>query len=321
MGNFNSYQTGGNNIQSGAGYSDNFHELQNNIQKLVKKSQNSVTTDTIQFNNSSISEIDFDSVMELQQNGGSLDFLSVNPKKRYVEPNLDFLKVSNNNNQENINDLHSQASETDLHFIQNIIDNYSNQYKGNQKGGCGCSATGGISSTSPNPVTPDETKQNKQNEQIEYDILKGGKKKKNKSKESEDEYDSDTEESEDEYDEDDEDEDDDDDDDDEESDEDDDDDHDMSRIKINKSSSSSSSSSSSGSESDSDSDQLATKELIARQKKQKKNKLNLDVSNTPSSGSEIIIDTKYLYSSSNEYGKSENSSDYYGHFRNRTMLR
>ena len=51
MGNFNSYQFDGNN-QSGAGYSDNFRDLQNNIQKLVKKSHNSATTDTIAFNNS-----------------------------------------------------------------------------------------------------------------------------------------------------------------------------------------------------------------------------------------------------------------------------
>lgn len=334
MGNFNSYQIDTNNIQSGGFYTNNFRDLQANIQNLVKNSH-ATSTETLDFNNSSLSEIDFDTIRELQQNGGSLDYLTVKPtKKRYEEPDLTFLKPQftkgGSLTPKNTNNLTSEANDSDIKFVEELINNYSKQ-----EGGCGCGVQTNVfsetSDVSPQPVVINQpnssnslnapSKPTDQNLPTDYNILKGGVKKNKHSSDDDEDFSTES----DEYDTEDEDEDDDDDDDDDDEDDDDDDDEteddetddeDKMGRQINKSSTSTSSSS--------DTSNFSRKEILARnlQRKNKNNKKDNKNSSSQSGGSEseIVINTKYLYSSSNNFSGSD-SSEYYGHFRNRTMLK
>lgn len=302
MGNYNSYQSNRNN-QTGGMYSDNFQQLQENIRNLVKNSNHSTVSETIAFNNSSVSSIDFDSIRDLHQSGGDMDFLTVKPKQRYVEPDLSFLKTSIDNNN---NAKLSVDSNSDIKFVEELISNYSKQ-----AGGCGCGLPNdGFSETSPftpQPVNvPSPT----------FNILNGGAKKQSDTSDQFETETDDEDDNEDSLNDDDDDDDDEDTDDDDEDDEDDDtEDSGMERMS-NKSSSSNSST---------DYEIRARSRVRANMNGVKKNhkKSKKQISSSSQNGgsdSEIIIDTKYLYSSTNNFTGSD-SSDHYGHFRNRSVLR
>jgi hypothetical protein len=66
-------------------------------------------------------------------------------------------------------------------------------------------------------------------------------------------------------------------------------------------------------------------DFLNNKKSSKKSKKIRNVSSdslqSGGTSSEIVIDTKYIYSSSNNFNVQENSSDYFGHFRNRSMIR
>ena len=381
MGNYNSYKIDS-NIQSGGMYSNNFVSLQNNIQKLVKKSQSN-DSDTIGFNNSSMSTIDFNSMSEYKQNGGALDFLTVQPTRlRYAEPDLNFLQQNTFTKQANSESnmvftedgiqqlgLTSEANDSDIQFIRAIIDSYSkptNTQNGGHNGGCGCGMTDdGFSATSANPVvTPktnavnydilkggDRFSSTSENQAftpknaINYDILKGGdgfsttseyqaltpknavnydilkggavtedKHKKHKKQDSSSSSDDDEDDDEESSSEDDEDFDTDSDD------EEDDEDSESELKRMKRSSKSSSKSSSTSSSSDRHMSRSKKSKKGKKHMQSKKSKKHASSSQSGGSDSEIIIDAKYLYSSSNNFSGSD-SSDYYGHFRNRTLVR
>jgi hypothetical protein len=77
MGNQTSQQSN----QRGAGYTNNFNDLQNKIESLVVNSKKSNFTETINFSNSS--DLDLDSLRD--QDGGNLDHVSIKPRRaRYL---------------------------------------------------------------------------------------------------------------------------------------------------------------------------------------------------------------------------------------------
>ena len=141
-------------MQNGSGFANNFNDLQNTIQRMVKKSNNSTLTETINLHDSS-SDIDFDSIQNIMQNGGLADLLNVRPIRiRYGKvPTFDSAHVGGN--QEQVNKLKELESinEKDLEALRNIL----SKNIGDQTGGCGCSIDSDqntiLSPTSPNPVT------------------------------------------------------------------------------------------------------------------------------------------------------------------------
>ena len=112
MGNSSSHEKS-NNSQKGG---DNFNDLQNKIQQLIKNTNTS--QDTLNFNSSS--DIDFDSVVNQTQNGGALRKI-VNDDSRY-ENIMEYLKQAGGNNF----DSFSSINESDLSMLKNVIRNTNN---------------------------------------------------------------------------------------------------------------------------------------------------------------------------------------------------
>jgi hypothetical protein len=74
-------QTSQQSSQKGAGYTDNFNDLQNKIESLVVNSKKNNFTETINFSNSS--DLDLDSIRD--QEGGKADSINVRPRRsRYL---------------------------------------------------------------------------------------------------------------------------------------------------------------------------------------------------------------------------------------------
>jgi hypothetical protein len=329
MGNSNSQENQQYNKQHGAGYVDNNKELQRNIEKLIKSSKSYTYTDTIGFMRQSESDIDFESIREIQQNGGSLDLLNVKPKRQRfgsLPPQTSINK--------SLSGLKTDITKNDVAFLQSV--------NVPQKGGCGCTTNNDPkdSPISPNPIS--------------YDILKGGSKrkiiggeedddsenkKKNKkpdSDEDEDDDSSSSEEDEGEVIEEDSDE------DDEYNSDDEDDDSDGENEDI-ESSAYNKYSDDTTTESNNFlviSSQEGGKKKVkksnnSKQKHEKKSKKSSKSSKTKNqsrdhlkehiateSGDEIIIDYKHLYSSSGDtFHGSDESSDQFGEYRNRNMFR
>jgi len=348
MGNYTSHGTYTNNSQVGTRYSNNFEELQRNIEHLVKYggSQQTARTETINFTSKSSSDIDAESIKNLLQEGGSLDGLTVLARRaRYNNFNSSQLGGA----QKNKNQL-SSIDEDDFNFLKETLKRHNNQ-----SGGCGCTGTqSNDSPTSQEPVNYDVIKGGgnltsaTSDSIISYNILKGGndtkegsvvsatsdnslgyemlfggnkdKKDKNKDKDEDDEdVDLDSENTDEETDEDSEDSEDEEDEEDEEEDEDYDESADGDELSRTKGSSTSSSSASSSS---------SAKQKRAKQKRQQKKKSKklhrnhdyLNSSQSAGSSDEIVIDTKYLYSDNNKFYGSDDNSEYYGALRNRSMM-
>lgn len=153
MGNSNSQENQQYNKQRGAGYLDNNAELQRNIEKLIKASKTYTATDTIGFVRESESDIDFESMRELQQNGGSLDFLNVKPRRQ----RFNNVPVNSTKPIQTIKSLKTDANTNDLAFLKSL--------PATQKGGCGCNAGAN------DPVSDTSS------DAINYDVMKGGKRK------------------------------------------------------------------------------------------------------------------------------------------------
>ncbi len=301
-------------MRGGSTYTNNFDELQKKLEKIVKNSKNNTISDTINFTKQSESDIDFDSIKELAQNGGGYDFVTAHPRRnRYSKnENSTFETILRGGGEPEAplkpNSL-SSISEEDYKLLQEVLRRHNRgiqQIQG-QHGGCGCAAGNDnlISDTSPQPVN--------------YDILKGGnaedadtdKKKKDKKKHNEeddesssdDDYDTDSEAEDDSSEE-------------EDAEDDDDDDYDESAdgdelARTSKSSSSSASS------------QKKHKSSKKHQKRHMSspNSEYLGTSQNGGSSEEIVIDSKYLYSDHNTVYGSDEHSEMFKAIKNRTMLR
>jgi hypothetical protein len=283
MGNSVSQENQSDIMQNGGGFSNNFNDLQNTIQQMVKKSNNSTYSETINLHDSS-SDIDFESIQEVRQSGGLADILNVAPRRiRYgkipVEPSISHFGGAERGN---LKDLES-INENDLEILKNILSKHANQ-----SGGCGCSGDAGeriVSDTSPQP--------------IDYEMLSGGAKKKeskddetSETEETEEDIESEDEEESEEVEE------------EEEEDEDEEEGDPLARTKNDSSSSSSSSSSN-------------NKKL----KRAKKHSDSEYLKTSQSGGSEeIVIDSKYLYSDNNSFYGSDDNSEYYKAIKNRSVL-
>lgn len=327
MGAFASNEAHANKSQYGAGYTNNFDELQKNIQRLVKNNNFNAATETINFTNEDQSSIDIDSIKDLRQNGGGLDRLAVLPTRS----RFNAINVSQTGGK--LLQL-SSIDENDFNILKDVLKRHDNS----QTGGCGCSQPvitsdtspiqnpvkynsmmgGALSATSPDSVNYDILTGGKvllsptSPDQVNYNFLYGGSKdeknKKKKDDSSDDSSDSDDVDSDD-VDSDDVDSDDVDSDEDE--DEDEDEDYDESADGDELSRTKGSTSSSSSSESD------------KKKKKHKKMKrhTNKNYLQTSESGSsEVVLNTKYLYSDNNSFYGSDDNSEYYGSFRNRSMM-
>jgi hypothetical protein len=309
MGNFISQDTHGNNMIGGSTYTNNFDDLQKKIEKIVKKSKTNTVSDTINFSKQSESDIDFDSIRDLTQNGGGHDFVRVIPRRNRYHNLTSNKNVLRGGNSANKNEL-SSISEEDYKLLQEVLKRHNNSL---QKGGCGCAGNDNlISETSPQPVN--------------YDVLKGGahekddvdkdKKHKTDKKKKHDDEISDADEDEDDYDSEDEEDlsedteelDDEDDDYDESSDGD-----ELARTKGSSTSSSSSS----------------HKKNMNRGKKHKKHQKRhssdsdseyVKTSQTAGSSEEIVIDSKYLYSDNNTFYGSDENSEYFKALKNRSIM-
>lgn len=282
---------GSNNIdlpQHGNGIVNNFEELQNRIQNMVKNQQ-STANDTLGLNSSSI---DFESVNNMIQNGGYDDFLRVKPRRG----------VDGTNN----------ARET----LEKMFEAFVRDYKTMDaetirvmNGGCGCAAEQDseptnltldsaapsvLSSTSPQPVNyatlvggkdADEDDEDVEgDEEIDDDI------------DIEDDGDDDNVEVDNDITDDVEDADtelvDDDDEDNDRNDEEDDDDIDSDKIR---------------------------KEKKERKALNKVNNAYLNTSEQDGGSEEIIIDSKYLYSDNNTFYGSDDNSEYYKTIKNKSF--
>jgi|SaaInlStandDraft_6_1057023.scaffolds.fasta_scaffold48938_1 hypothetical protein len=151
MGNQNSNQTN-KSLQNGSGYPNNVDDLQNRIENMIKRS-NFDSQGTIGFNKNSITET-IDSMSELQQNGGSIDYLTNKTRRiRYANP-IAYSSITSY-----LDNLVAPEHKNLLNVA--TLNNIMNERQTGQSGGsCGCS---GNVSPSPNPV--------------DYNILSGGGKK------------------------------------------------------------------------------------------------------------------------------------------------
>lgn len=279
-------------MQNGNGFSNNFNDLQNTIQQMVKKlNNNSTYSETINLHDST-SDIDFDSVQEIKQSGGIADILNVTPRRiRYGNvPVLPQSSHTGGSNSGKLGELES-INDKDLEVLKNILSRNNNQ-----AGGCGCSGDATdkiVSDTSPQPV--------------DYNILTGGKKKKDDdSEETEDEEDVESEDEEEETDEDIEEEEEEDEDEEDEDEEEENSEESLARVRKSSSSSNSSSSRSS-----------SNKKL----KRAKRHNDSEYLKTSQSGGSEeIIIDSKYLYSDNNSFYGSDDNSEYYKAIKNRSVV-
>lgn len=129
--------------QKGAGYTNNFNDLQNKIESLVLNSKKNDFTETINFSNSSL---DLDSLRD--QEGGNFDTINVLPRRaRYLK------YVQTGNIQENPlvgggdNTLElSSIDEKDFQILKDIL-------KQHQTGGNSLQTDNNVmSATSPQPV-------------------------------------------------------------------------------------------------------------------------------------------------------------------------
>mgnify|MGYP000420332107 CR=1 FL=1 len=145
-------------IQNGGGYVNNFSNLQNTVQRLVRGLNNGHESETINFHDNNLSsDIDFESIQEFRQMGG--DFLTVKSRRaRYQNDavgggsNL-FVDQQQPVATNNVAQLDS-INENDIAVLKNILEKYDN--KNAQNGGdCPCNASPKrfISATSPEPVT------------------------------------------------------------------------------------------------------------------------------------------------------------------------
>lgn len=327
MGNQTSQQSN----QRGAGYTNNFDDLQNKIESLVVNSKKSNFTETINFSNSS--ELDMDSIRD--QEGGKADHVNIKPRRaRYLrycqtgqpptnlvgggdntlelssidEKDFQILKDILQQHQSGGNLLHtdrgvaelSPTSAQPVDFSAKFSPtSHSEQVGGfctqpSQTGGCGCNDI----SSSPNVIR----------KPTQFKALVGGNKDE-KDEKSESEENSDDEDTDDE----DEDEDEDDDDEDEDEDDEDDEDHDET----------------------SDGDELARSRDSSSSKSDKKKKHHKQKRHTSeyietsdddddelSGGSteEHTLTKKYIYSEHDTFYGSDDNSEYYKHIKNRSMV-
>jgi len=148
---------GNNNSQSGSGYLSQEQYIKNTINNIVD-------TETIGYNDSD-SDIDFESIKDLTQNGGAYDMPNVQPQRKRYTDNPP--KVGGNKD-DVINDQ-------DYQIIMNMIkknETVPQQNGGSAKcqtGGCGCSAGDPISPTSDDEDT--DTSKNP----VKFSSLKGKK--------------------------------------------------------------------------------------------------------------------------------------------------
>lgn len=333
MGNSNSNENQQYNKQSGAGYTNNTAELQRNIEKMVRTSRTYAATDTIGFVRQSESDIDFDSVMDLQQNGGGLDFLNVKPNRhRFINQPINSVQNLQQSGS-TIKGLQTDITQNDLAMLKSIpvAQKGGHHY---HTGGCGCNAGNDpkVSDTSADPIN--------------YDVIKGGAKKNKDDDDEDDEDDDDSSESENdnsnsetvEEKDDDELSDDETEDDDSESSESDDDIEETSAYSDSatqsnnflvqssqeggKKSKQSKGSSKGSSKKSKKSKTSKLSKGKTNKKKQSRNYLEEHVVNNSDSANDIVIDYKNLYSSEGDaFHKSDESTDQFGEYRNRNMFR
>lgn len=324
-------QTSQQSVQRGAGYTNNFNDLQNKIESLVVNSKKSNFTETINFSNSS--DLDLDSIRD--QEGGKADRVNIRPRRaRYLrlvqtgqptnnlvgggdntmelssidEKDFQILRDILQQHQSGGNLLHTEKGNAELSPTSAQPVDFSTKFSptshsdqaggscvlpSQQTGGCGCNDV----SSSPNVIR----------KPTQFKALVGG----NKDEESEEQEESEEDEnSDDENDEDDNEE---DDEDDEDEDEDDDEDHDE----------------------NSDGDELARSRDSSSSKSDKKKKHHKqkrhnseyiettdDDDDELSGGSteEHTLTKKYIYSEHDTFYGSDDNSEYYKHIKNRSMV-